>query len=268
MKIGTYEISGNAAIMGILNTTPDSFSDGGQYITVEAAVAQAKQMVADGASIIDIGGESTRPGATFVSAEEEIARVVPVIQAIRREVDCLISIDTYKAETAKAALEAGAHILNDVWAGLYDGNDAMFKVAATYQAPIILMHNQADEQYQDVTKDVCRFLQERAEAALAAGIAKENIWLDPGFGFAKNVEQNLALLKDLEEVTQLGYPVLFGISRKRVVDALLGGNTKPLERDGATAALSSWAIAKGCQIVRVHHVAANKEIVATLSQLV
>nr|WP_282917524.1 dihydropteroate synthase [Streptococcus canis] len=265
MEIGKFMIEGNAAIMGILNVTPDSFSDGGSYTTVQKALDQVGQMIADGAKIIDVGGESTRPGCQFVSAADEIDRVVPVIKAIKEKYDILISIDTYKTETARAALEAGADILNDVWAGLYDGR--MLALAAEYDAPIILMHNQDEEVYQEVTQDVCDFLSNRAQAALDAGVPKNNIWIDPGFGFAKSVQQNMDLLQGLEKVCQLGYPVLFGISRKRVVDALLGGNTKAKERDGATAALSAYALGKGCQIVRVHDVKANQEIVAILSQL-
>ena len=224
MFIGKHEIAGKACIMGILNVTPDSFSDGGDFDTVEDALAQVERMIAQGAAIIDVGGESTRPGAEFVTEEEEIARIVPVIQAIKAKYDVLISIDTYKTATARAALEAGADILNDVWAGLYDGQ--MLALAAEKNVPIILMHNQKEEVYNDVTEDVCTFLSQRAQAALEAGVAKDNIWIDPGFGFAKNVQHNIDLLKGLDKVVALGYPVLFGISRKRVVDYLLGGNTQ------------------------------------------
>ncbi len=266
MKIGQYEIKGNASIMGVLNVTPDSFSDGGQFNHVERALVQVEQLLKDGATIIDVGGESTRPGYEFVPADEEIARVVPIIRAIKENFDCLVSIDTYKTQTAKAALEAGADILNDVWAGLYDGE--MLALAAQKNVPIILMHNQKEERYDDVTGEVCAFLRERTQAALDAGVARENIWIDPGFGFAKTVDHNMTLLKELDQVTALGYPVLFGISRKRVVDSLLGGHTTPLERDGGTAALSAWAIQKGCQIVRVHNVAANHDIVEVLGKLV
>jgi dihydropteroate synthase len=266
MKIGQHEIEENACIMGVLNVTPDSFSDGGSYETIELVIKQVTTMIEAGAKIIDVGGESTRPGYTFVEVKDEIQRVVPVIKAIKENFDILVSIDTYKTETARAALEAGADILNDVWAGLYDGH--MLQLAAEKDVPIILMHNQEHEQYDNVTKDVCDFLLERSDAALKTGIKKENIWIDPGFGFAKNVEQNMDLLKELDKVCQLGYPVLFGISRKRVVDYLLGSNTKALERDMGTAALSAWAITKGCQIVRVHNVQANADIVKVISQLV
>ncbi|AEZ62387.1 dihydropteroate synthase [Streptococcus infantarius subsp. infantarius] len=266
MKIGKHNIDGKACIMGVLNVTPDSFSDGGSYTSVEKALEQAEKMIAEGAKIIDVGGESTRPGYTFVEATDEINRVVPVIKVLKEKFDVLVSIDTYKTETARAALEAGADILNDVWAGLYDGE--MLALAAEKNVPIILMHNQKEEKYDNITKEVCDFLAERAQAALDAGIAKENIWIDPGFGFAKNEAQNIELLQGLDAVCQLGYPVLFGISRKRTVDYLLGGGTAALERDMGTAALSAWAIAKGCQIVRVHNVDLNRDIVKVISQLV
>ncbi|WP_170242611.1 dihydropteroate synthase [Streptococcus suis] len=254
------------SIMGILNVTPDSFSDGGKFNEVEAALAQAEELLAAGAQVIDVGGESTRLGAEFVSQEEEIARVVPIIRAIKERFDCLVSIDTYKTGTARAALEAGADILNDVWAGLYDGE--MLALAAEYQVPIILMHNQTEEVYEDIVQEVRDFLAERAQAALAAGISADKIWLDPGFGFAKNAQHNLDLLQGLEQITGLGYPVLFGISRKRVVDHLLGGNTLATDRDQATAALSAWAISKGCKMVRVHNVQANRDLVTVWDQLV
>lgn len=265
MKIGKHSVDGKACIMGVLNVTPDSFSDGGSYTSVEKALNQAEKMIAQGAKIIDVGGESTRPGYTFVDAEEEIKRVVPVIKALKEKFDVLVSIDTYKTQTARAALEAGADILNDVWAGLYDGE--MLALAAEKNVPIILMHNQEEEKYDNITSEVCEFLKERTNEALASGVAKENIWIDPGFGFAKNEEQNIELLKGLDAVCQLGYPVLFGISRKRTVDFLLGGGTKATERDMGTAALSAWAIAKGCKIVRVHNVEANRDIVNVISQL-
>ena len=265
MKIGQFKLPDKGAIMGILNVTPDSFSDGGHFDSIADALKQAEQLLADGAHVIDVGGESTRPGASFITAEDEIKRVVPIIKAIKERFDCLISIDTYKTETARAALEAGADILNDVWAGLYDGQ--MLALAAQYQVPIILMHNQKEELYTDVVVEVRDFLKERAEQALEAGLAKDLIWIDPGFGFAKTAEQNITLLKGLDDIVALGYPVLFGISRKRTVDYLLGGDTKPLERDQGTAALSAYAIQKGCHMVRVHNVAANRDIVKVLSQL-
>ncbi len=259
------QLANQVSIMGILNVTPDSFSDGGNYNEVEAALAQVETLLAEGATVIDVGGESTRPGATFVSEEEEIARVVPIIRAIKEKYSCLISIDTYKTGTARAALEAGADILNDVWAGLYDGE--MLALAAEYRVPIILMHNQKEESYEDVVSEVKNFLLERVQAALATGVATDKIWLDPGFGFSKNIQHNLDLLQGLDQITSLGYPVLFGISRKRVVDYLIGGNSLPTDRDQATAALSAWAVQKGCKMVRVHNVAANRDIVKVWDQL-
>ncbi|HFI0500677.1 TPA: dihydropteroate synthase [Streptococcus suis] len=259
------QLAHQVSIMGILNVTPDSFSDGGAYNETESALAQVEKLLSEGATVIDVGGESTRPGATFVSEEDEIARVVPIIRAIKENYDCLVSIDTYKTGTARAALEAGADILNDVWAGLYDGN--MLALAAEYKVPIILMHNQKEEVYDDIVGEVKNFLVERTQAALEAGVAADNIWLDPGFGFSKNVQHNLDLLQGLEQITALGYPVLFGISRKRVVDYLLGGNSLPVDRDQATAALSAWAVQKGCKMVRVHNVADNRDIVKVWAQL-
>ncbi|MCK4029719.1 dihydropteroate synthase [Streptococcus iners] len=259
------DLTNQVTIMGILNVTPDSFSDGGNYNEVEAALVQVEKLLADGATVIDVGGESTRLGASFVSEEDEIARVVPIIRAIKENYDCLVSIDTYKTGTARAALETGADILNDVWAGLYDGE--MLALAAEYKVPIILMHNQKEESYEDVVVEVKNFLAERVQAALDAGIAADQIWLDPGFGFSKNVQHNLDLLQGLEQITGLGYPVLFGISRKRVVDYLLGGNSLPTDRDQATAALSAWAVQKGCKMVRVHNVAANRDVVKVWDQL-
>ncbi len=259
------QLANQVTIMGILNVTPDSFSDGGYYNEVGSALVQVEKLLAEGATVIDVGGESTRPGATFVSEEDEIARVVPIIRAIKENYDCLVSVDTYKTGTARAALEAGADILNDVWAGLYDGD--MLALAAEYKVPIILMHNQKDESYADVVGEVKNFLAERAQAALDAGVSANQIWLDPGFGFSKNVQHNLDLLQGLEQITALGYPVLFGISRKRVVDYLLGGNSLPTDRDQATAALSAWAVQKGFKMVRVYNVAANRDIVKVWDQL-
>ncbi len=167
------QLAHQISIMGILNVTPDSFSDGGNYNEIESALAQVEKLLLEGATVIDVGGESTRPGATFVSEEDEIARVVPIIRAIKENYDCLVSIDTYKTSTARAALEAGADILNDVWAGLYDGD--MLALAAEYKVPIILMHNQKEEVYDDIVGEVKNFLVERAQAALEAGVAADNI---------------------------------------------------------------------------------------------
>ncbi len=209
MFIGKHEIAGKACIMGILNVTPDSFSDGGDFVTIEDALAQVERLVAQGASIIDVGGESTRPaGAEFVTEEEEIARIVPVIQAIKAKYDVLISIDTYKTGTARAALEAGADILNDVWAGLYDGQ--MLALAAEKNVPIILMHNQKEEKYSDVTENVCTFLSQRTQAALEAGVAKENIGLILALVFLKMFNTILTCLGAWTKLLDLGILFFLG----------------------------------------------------------
>lgn len=267
MKIGKYHLDNcSACIMGILNVTPDSFSDGGRYVNIDKALEQVELMLKQGAKIIDVGGESTRPGATFVSAEEEIARTIPIIKAIKEHFNCLISIDTYKAQTARAAIQAGADIINDVWGGLYDPE--ILQVSVDYNVPIILMHNQKEANYHDIVLEVEQHLMMCVNKALVAGVLKDNIWIDPGFGFAKDAQQNIKLLKGLDQICQLGYPVLFGISRKRTVGALLGDEPVPEQRDQGTAALSAWAISKGCQIVRVHNVEKNADIVTVISQLV
>ena len=185
MRIGNkeYELGKRTYIMGILNVTPDSFSDGGKFNEIDAAVNQARKLIEDGADIIDIGGESTRPGAEYVTEEEEIKRVVPIIKAIKEKLDVTISIDTYKARTAEEAIKAGADIINDIWGAKYDKN--MAKIAAKYNTPIILMHNRENKPYENLMEDVVRDLQESIDIALKAGVKKENIILDPGISFRK-----------------------------------------------------------------------------------
>ncbi|MEK0317746.1 dihydropteroate synthase [Cohnella sp. 56] len=241
-------------IMGILNVTPDSFSDGGQYDSIEAAVRRAAQMAEEGADLIDIGGESTRPGHEPVTAEEEQRRILPVIEAVRREVRLPISVDTYRAETAERALAAGAHLLNDIWGLKHDPR--MAGVAAEYGVPVILMHNRQRRDYQDFVPDVLRDLQESVALAQTAGIADDRIWLDPGIGFAKDYEDNLELMGRLDELNKLGYPVLLATSRKTFIRRTLDLPADDVvEGTGATTALG---IAQGCQIVRVHDVRAAK----------
>nr|WP_279665561.1 dihydropteroate synthase [Ectobacillus ponti] len=252
IQCGPYElnITTQTAVMGILNATPDSFSDGGNYNEVETAVRHAKEMVAQGAHIIDIGGESTRPGFAPVTAEEELQRVIPVIRAISQEVQVPISIDTYKAEVARQAIEAGAHIINDIWGGKAD--PLMVEVAASYDVPIVLMHNRRDRNYRSLMADMIADLYESVKLAKAAGVADHNIILDPGVGFAKTPEQNLEVMRQLEDLTVLGYPILLGTSRKsfigQVLDLPVG---ERMEGTGATVCLG---IQKGCDIVRVHDV--------------
>lgn len=247
----SLELGRRTLIMGILNATPDSFSDGGRYMAVDAAVGHAKRMVEEGADILDIGGESTRPGFEAVDAEEELRRVLPVIAAVRAELPHVpISIDTYKARTARAALEAGAHIINDVW-GL-KGDPDMPAAAAEYGCPVIISHNRRARDYNDLVPDVLADLRESVNLATAAGVAEENIWLDPGIGFAKTYEDNLELLGRLSEVAALGYPVLLGTSRKMFIRRTL--NLPVEEVAFGTAATVALGIADGCQIVRVHDV--------------
>lgn len=223
-------------IMGVLNVTPDSFSDGGRYEAVDVAVAQAKAMVTNGADVIDIGGESTRPGFTPVSQVDEIGRVLPVIEALNGEVDVPISIDTYKAETARRAIEAGAAIINDIWGAKYDPEIA--KVAAKTGVPIILTHNRQSLEYAHFMDDVIRDLQESVQICVRAGVQTDRIIIDPGIGFAKSYEQNLELMRRLNELTNLGFPILLGTSRKSLIAQTL--HTPPEDRlEGTSATIAS-----------------------------
>lgn len=250
-------------VMGILNVTPDSFSDGGLYLDTESAVARAEQMVADGADILDVGGESTRP-ATFRSqaplpVEEELERILPVISALHASLPQVpISVDTYKAAVALRAVEAGAAMVNDISAMRAD--PAMAATVAALGVPVCLMHLlglpmaiPSDPVYGDVVRDVCDHLRARAEVALSAGIAPENIVLDPGIGFGKTVEQNLELLRRQRELLAPGYPLLLGTSRKSTIGKVLGG-LPPEDRLEGTAATVALSIANGAAIVRVHDV--------------
>ncbi len=230
-------------VMGILNVTPDSFSDGGRYTAIEEAVRHAKQLVQEGADAIDVGGESTRPGAVLVSEEEEIERVVPIIRRLTKEIDVPISIDTYKPMVARAAIEAGATIINDVWGSKW-GDRSMARVAFEYGVTIILMHNRTDRDYRHFIEDVVSDLQESIEIAHAAGVKDEHIWLDPGIGFAKDVTQNLELMNHLDVITRLGYPVLLGTSRKSFIGHTLDLPTE--ERLEGTIATTCLGIMKGC----------------------
>ncbi|PGL70799.1 dihydropteroate synthase [Bacillus sp. AFS055030] len=238
--------------MGILNVTPDSFSDGGRYNEIELAIQHAKKLIADGAKIIDVGGESTRPGAATVDVEEELRRVVPIITALAKEIDVPISIDTYKSEVAKQAVEAGATIINDVWGAKKDPKIA--EVAAAYNVPICLMHNRTDENYYSLMSDLVCDLVESIQIAKRAGVKDEMIILDPGVGFAKSAEQNLEVLNQMEQIKALDYPVLLGTSRKRFIGEVLG--TEVHERMEGTGATVCLGITKGCEIVRVHDVLA------------
>jgi len=248
-------------IMGILNVTPDSFSDGGKFNNIEAAIKHAKKMVEEGADIIDVGGESTRPGSEPVSVEEELSRVLPVIKQLSQEINVPISIDTMKPEVAEECIKAGAKILNDV-TGLQ--NPEMLKVAAKYNVPVIIMHMngmpktmQANVEYQNVIEEVKQFLKTQAEKAKDAGITQ--IILDPGIGFGKNVEHNLQIIKNIQSFKELGYPVLIGLSRKSFIGKIL--DTEVNERLEGTLAGVTASVLNGANIVRVHDVKECKRAV-------
>jgi len=267
---GSPKVAG-AHVMGILNVTPDSFSDGGQYVTVERALSRAAEMLSEGASIIDVGGESTRPGADPISAEDERDRVVPVIDALcDRFPEALISVDTYKPEVARAALAAGAHIVNDV-TGLRH-HPEMAQAAADWKAPLILMHSVGEpgaltqpREYDDVTAEVRDALARSIETAKEAGV--EQIVIDPGFGFGKSDTENLRLINEVDELLTLNHPVLVGVSRKSTIGATLGTPDDPAPTDerlfgslGATAV----AVVRGATIVRTHDVAPTVEMLKVL----
>ncbi len=240
-------------VMGILNVTPDSFSDGGRYNDVERALAQAEKMVAEGADILDVGGESTRPGHVQIGDEEEIRRVVPVIEALKKHFDVPISIDTYKSAVAEAALMAGADLLNDIWGFRYDERCA--KLAARYDVAVCLMHNRDNCEYTDFMREVKEDLLHSLAIAEKYGIKKDKIMLDPGVGFGKTREQNLIVMNHLEEIAAMGYPVLLGASRKSVIGLTLDLPVE--EREEGTIATSVIAAMKGCEYVRVHDVEKN-----------
>jgi dihydropteroate synthase len=243
-------------IMGILNVTPDSFSDGGKYEEPEAAVERARQMVAEGADIIDIGGESTRPGFIPLDGETESRRLVPVVERLAQDLKVPLSIDTTKAVVAKRALEAGAHLINDIW-GL-QRDPELAAVSAAFDAGVILMHNRDNSTYQDLMGDITAFLCKSLEIAQEAGIKRENIALDPGIGFGKDLSQNLETLRRLQELQVLGLPILLGTSRKSMVGKVL--NLGVHDRVEGTAATLALGIAYGADFVRVHDVQAMKRV--------
>lgn len=250
------ELGKKTLIMGILNVTPDSFSDGGRYNNLDSALEQAKKMVEDGVDIIDIGGESTRLGHTQISVEEEIERVVPVIEMLSKELDVIISIDTYKYQVAEAALKAGAHIINDIWGLQYD-NGEMAKLAAEYNVPVIAMHNQNGTEYsEDIILSMRKFFERTYEISDKYGISRDNIILDPGIGFGKGMEENIEVLARLEELRDMGR-ILLGTSKKRFIGTILGGLSTD-ERVEGTVATTVIGIGKGVDIVRVHNVLENK----------
>ncbi|NLL30790.1 MAG: dihydropteroate synthase [Clostridiales bacterium] len=266
MRIGNKVLNLNdrTYIMGILNVTPDSFSDGGNYNNVESALKRAKEMVEEGVDIIDIGGESTRPGYTYVEIEEEIARVVPVIKAIKKELDVLISIDTYKSSVAEEAIKAGADIVNDIWGLKKDEN--MANIIAKYDVSCILMHNRDERPYENLMRDVLDDLYQSINIAKNAGIKPEKIILDPGIGFAKTYEENLEVMNNLEKIVALGYPVLLAASKKRMIGFTL--DLPVDERVEGTLATTVVGIMKGCHMVRVHDVLENKRVALMTDKII
>ena len=245
-------------IMGILNVTPDSFSDGGDFNQLEPAVQQALLMAENGADIIDIGGQSTRPGAAQISLQAELARVIPVIKAIRQQSQITISIDTTVAEVAQEAIAAGANIINDISGATFDPQ--MLAVAAQLQVPIILMHIRGTPQtmqsltdYQDLVAEITNFIEQQVQKAIAAGVQPNNIILDPGIGFAKDAKQNIQLIQQLTEFKKLNHPILIGVSRKSFIGKIINQDN-PKDRVWGTAAANTSAIAMGADILRVHDV--------------
>lgn len=243
-------------VMGILNVTPDSFSDGGRYNNLDSAMKQAERLISEGADIIDVGGESTRPGHTQITSEEEISRVVPIIEKISKNLDTIISIDTYKYDVAEEAIKAGANIINDIWGLQYD-NGEMAELVKKSNLPLIAMHNQNDEVYnKDIMLVLREFFEKTFKIADKYGIDRDTIILDPGLGFGKNVEQNIEVLSRLNELKDMGF-ILLGASKKRFIGKLL--NDLPFdERVEGTVATTVIGIEKGVDIVRVHNVLENK----------
>ena len=251
------------AVMGVLNVTPDSFSDGGQFATLEHALQRARKMLDDGAAILDVGGESTRPGAAAVSEQEELDRVIPVIEAITNERSVLVSVDTSKPAVMRAAAAAGAAMINDVFALQADG---ALETAAELQLPVCLMHMQGDPQtmqtepnYVDVVADVTLFLQQRVAQCVQAGLGRELLMVDPGFGFGKTPQQNIELLANLRQLQQLNCPVLIGVSRKSTLGVITGRDVE--DRLAASIAAAVAAVLQGVQIVRAHDVAETLDAV-------
>lgn len=256
MRIGNreFDTENGVYVMGILNVTPDSFSDGGRWLERDAALRQAAKMAAEGAAIIDIGGESTRPGHSPVGAGEEAARVLPVIAAVKRETGLPVSVDTYRHETARLALEAGADMINDIWGLRYDGGE-MARLIAQSGAACCLMHNRKSAEYRDFMPELLEDLRGTLDLAAAAGIARERIILDPGIGFAKSCEQNLTAMHRLDELAALGCPVLLAASRKSVIGLSLGLPVE--ERLEGTLATTAIGVLRGATFVRVHDVKEN-----------
>ena len=264
MKIGNKTFKDHTYIMGILNVTPDSFSDGGNFNNIDQALRHTEEMIRDGADIIDVGGESTRPGYTLIPDDDEIERVCPVIEKIKENFDIPVSVDTYKHKVAEAAVKIGADLINDIWGFRYD-NGEMAALAAKYSIPVCLMHNRKDTDYTDFLSDVTDDLAECIKIARNAGLSDDLIMIDPGIGFAKSLEQNLMLTQNLEVLDKLGFPILLGTSRKSMIGLSL--NLPVTERLEGTLVTTVLAAQKNCLFVRVHDVKENKRAVTMTEKL-
>ena len=258
-----FDVKHHAYIMGILNVTPDSFSDGGNYTVVDKALFRVEEMIKEGVDILDIGGESTRPGYQQISVAEEIDRVVPVIERIKKNFDLPISLDTYKSEVAFNGIKAGADMINDIW-GL-KADDKMARIIADNQVACCLMHNRNEAIYNSFLDDVLMDLKESVSMALDAGIAKDKIMIDPGVGFGKSYEHNLEIMKKIDALKVIGYPILLGVSRKSVIGLTL--DLPVSERLNGTLALSAYGLMQGCSFLRVHDIKQNKEVVCMLEAI-
>ena len=265
MKIGNrvFDTETKTYIMGIVNVTPDSFSDGGKFNHMDAALAHAEEMIRDGADIIDVGGESTRPGYTKISDQEEIERTVPVIEALKKNFDVPVSIDTYKSEVAKATVAAGADLVNDIWGLKYD--EQMAQVIADHHVACCLMHNRKNTEYKSFMKDMLDDLSETISIAKNAGIEDDKIILDPGVGFAKSYENNLEAIAKVDRLMELGYPVLLGTSRKSVIGLTL--DLPSDQRVEGTMVTSVYAVQKKCAFVRVHDVKENARAIRMMNAI-
>ena len=252
-----FDTANHTYIMGILNVTPDSFSDGGKFQNLDAALKHAGEMVSDGADILDVGGESARPGHSQITDQEEIERVVPVIERLKQEFDVPVSVDTYKSAVAEAALTAGADLVNDIWGLKYD--EQMAALIARHQAACCLMHNRKEAIYQQFLPDFLNDMEECIRLAKAAGISDDKIILDPGVGFGKNYEMNLEIIRKIDCMHRLGYPVLLGTSRKSVIGLTL--DLPADQREEGTLVTTVYGITKGCSFVRVHDVRANRRAI-------
>lgn len=266
MKVGkrVFDTEHEVYMMGILNVTPDSFSDGGCYAELDRALFHAEELIKAGADILDIGGESTRPNHIKISSEEEIQRVCPIIEAVKSRMDIPISLDTYKSDVARAGIQAGADMLNDIWGLKWDGT--MAQVITEGKVACCLMHNRKEAVYQNYIEDVLSDLQESVQLALQVGIDRDSICIDPGIGFAKDLNQNLELMNQLERLQELGYPVLLGTSRKSMIGLTL--ELPVNEREEGTIATTVFGVMKGCSIIRVHDVEKNlRAVKMTLAML-